>query len=744
MPITNHNQLSHNEITGQENNINTTEQSAQHLSRLQNEIGSKVLSLVNFESKHKDVVESSFNKARNKKEKLPGKNNERRNFAYLSRLDRIIKKHGDKAEQKIWEASAESVVMDFEDIPDSYWKQQEQILRDNGQGRELSRSEKEILADDLIEKQRESITSWTNYLGDKNCPYPLWFKVYAFDGISKMSNALNLDDANYDRRDHTTALSFPKLNAEILAKVYRQINNFYGVDKEDWLKKNSDDEKLVSLVKSANFPKLYAKELLDTKVILKTPERAEDVHGDWFEYKLGDEEEIADLAEGTRWCVVDPNVAHNYLTYGQFINPGEDNNYDDDDWEDDDQTEYPEAKFIIFRLEDPNSPGVYASNGSASIRLDPDGMVAEVSGLGEGQAIEDALVPTVKKKTLSLPGGEKYLQKFDDKQTLIRLDKKMEKGEDLTKEELSFLYELDRPIATLDTYNEEDPRIPELKEKYNVEYALEKGLDIDKIISSLGPNTLIQNLDSLIKYGADIDNITSNIDSYDIAANLDTLLDHGANIDVNELASELDTYYVLENLDAFLDNGANIDVNELASELNSYDIFENLDTLLKNGADIDLIVGKMKSHDIVYSLDFFLNHGANININKLVSNLSEEDIAKKLDILLEHGADIDNIINCMDSDDIAKNLNHLLRCGADVYNIAYNLDLDNISFHLDTLLEHGADINHIVNDMDSYEITIILDALLQHGADVNLITEKLSKKEIEDNIDILREYGANL
>ena len=744
MPITNHNQLSHNEITGQENNINTTEQSAQHLSRLQNEIGSKVLSLVNFESKYKDIVESSFNKASQNKEKLPGKNNERRNFAYLSRLDRIIKKHGDKAEQKIWEASAKSVVMDFEDIPDSYWKQQEQILRDNGQGRELSRSEKEILADDLIEKQRESITSWTNYLGDKNCPYPLWFKVYAFDGISKMSNALNLDDANYDRRDHTTALSFPKLNAEILAKVYRQINNFYGVDKEDWLKKNSDDEKLVSLVKSANFPKLYAKELLDTKVILKTPERAEDVHGDWFEYKLGDEEEIADLAEGTRWCVVDPNVAHNCLTYGQFINPGEDNNYDDDDWEDDDQTEYPEAKFIIFRLEDPNSPGVYASNGSASIRLDPDGMVAEVSGLGEGQAIEDALVPTVKKKTLSLPGGEKYLQKFDDKQTLIRLDKKMKKGQDLTKEELSFLYELDRPIATLDTYNRRDPRIPELKEKYNVEYALEKGLDIDKIISSLGPNTLIQNLDSLIKYGADIDNITSNIDSYDIAANLDTLLDHGANIDVNELASELDTYYVLENLDAFLDNGANIDVNELASELNSYDIFENLDTLLKNGADIDLIVGKMKSHDIVYSLDFFLNHGANININKLVSNLSEEDIAKKLDILLEHGADIDNIINCMDSDDIAKNLNHLLRCGADVYNIAYNLDLDNISFHLDTLLEHGADINHIVNDMDSYEITIILDALLQHGADVNLITEKLSKKEIEDNIDILRRYGANL
>ena len=434
MPITNHNQLSHNEITDQENNINTTEQSAQRLSRLQNEIGSKVLSLVNFESKHKDIVESSFNKARNKKEKLPGKNNERRNFAYLSRLNNMVEKYGNKAEQKIWEASAENVVMDYEDIPDAYWKQQEQILRDNGQGRKLSEYEKKILAEDLIDKQRQSITSWANYLGDKNCPYPLWFKVYAFDGISKMSNALNLDDADYNRRDNTTALSFPKLNAEILAKVYRQINDFYGVDKENWLAQHSDDEKLVSLVKSANFPKLYAKELVDTKVILKTPERTEDVHGDWFEYKLGDEEEIASLAEGTKWCVVDPNVAHNYLVYGQYSNPEEDDDYnqdyeDDEDWEDDDiKVEDPEAKFIIFRLEDPNTPGVFASNGSASIRLNPNGIVDEVSGLNEGQAVEDALVPIVKKKALSLPGGEKYLQKFDDKQTLIRLDKKMEKG----------------------------------------------------------------------------------------------------------------------------------------------------------------------------------------------------------------------------------------------------------------------------------------------------------------------------
>ena len=799
MPGLSPNQLNHNETTNRESDINTTEQSAQHLSRLQNEIGSKVLSLVNFESKHKDIVESSFNKARNKKEKLPGKNNERRNFAYLSRLDRMIEKHGDTLEQKLWEASAENLVMDYEDIPDAYWKQQEQILRDNGQGRELSEYEKEILAEDLIDKQRQSITSWANYLGDKNCPYPLWFKVYAFDGISKMSNALNLDEADYNRRDNTTALSFPKLNAEILAKVYRQINDFYGVDKENWLSKHSDDEKLVSLVKSANFPKLYAKELVDTKVILKTPERTEDVHGDWFEYKLGDEEEIASLAEGTRWCVVDPNVAHNYLVYGQYGNPEEDDDYDDEDdnyededynddyddedWEDDDQeeehddndikVENSEAKFIIFRLEDPNSPGVYASNGSASIRLDPNGIVDEISGLNDGQAVEDALVPIVKEKALSLPGGEKYLQKFDDKQTLIKLDNKMKEGQDLTKEELAFLYELGRPIATLDTYNREDPRIPELKEKYGIEYALEKGVDANKMVASLdsydiaknldtlfengaGVNNIVNNMDSfnieknldyLLRCGADINNIVNNMDSDDIATNLDTLLDHDADID--NIASNMTSKDIGTSLDALFDHGANINVNELIPELNSSSVSKHLNTLLDHGADINNIVNNMDSDDIRKNLDTLFDHGADINIDELVSNTDSFTIANNIDSFLRCGADVNNIANNLDPGDIFFYcLRTLLQHGADANNIVKNLSSSPayILYSLNTLLEHGAniDFNKLVSDLRPKDIATNLDTLLQHGADINHIVNNMNSNDIEENLDYLLRRGADI
>ena len=732
MPSLSPNQLnSASNVDNQQNEILSEKQS---LTRLQNEIGSKVLSLVNFESKHKDIVESSFNKARNNKEKLPGKNNERRNFAYLSRLDNMIEKHGDKVEQKLWAASAENLVMDYEDIPEAYWKQQEQILRDNGQGRKLSEYEKKILAEDLIEKQRESITSWTNYLGDKNCPYPLWFKVYAFDGISKMSNALNLDDADYNRRDNTTALSFPKLNAEILAKVYRQINDFYGVDKENWLSKNSDDEKLVSLVKSANFPKLYAKELVDTKVILKTPERTEDVHGDWFEYKLGDEEEIASLAEGTRWCVVDPNVAHSYLTYGEY-RPSRNTGADEESSS--------KAKFIIFRLEDPNSPGVFASNGSASVRLDPDGKVAEVSGLNNGQAVEDSLIPIVKEKTLSLPGGEKYLQKFDDKQALIRLDKKMEKGEDLTKEELSFLYELDRPIATLDTYNREDPRIPELKEKYGIEYALEKGVDANKMVASLKTRDAIKNLDTLLEHGANINNVVSNMRPDNVAYNLDTLLKHGADINVDELVLNLDSHSITRNLDKLLRNGADIDVNELVSSLDPKYIAYNLDTFLKHGADVNNVVSNMDSDDVIKNLDTLLKHDT---INNVVSRMDHYGIADNLDTLLEHGADINNAVSKMYSYGIADNLDTLLRNGADidVNELVSNLRAHHIAKNLDTLLKHGADINNVVREMDSDDVVKNLDTFLEHGADINNVLSKMDSDDVVKNLDTLLEHGADI
>ena len=732
MPNSSPNHL--NSAPNTDDNQNEILSDKQHLTRLQNEIGSKVLTLVGFESRNKDIVNSSFEKARKQKEKLPGKNNERRNFAYLSRLDNMIEKHGNALEQKLWAASVENLIIKPENIEDSYWKQQEQILRDNGQGRELTSNEKEYLTEDIINKQRESINTWSNYLGDKDCPYPTWFKVYAFDGVSKMG-LINKETKEFEKRDKSTVASFPALNPEVLAKVYRNINEFYAVDKKAWLAQHPDDAKLESLVKSGNFPKLYAKELFETKTIIKTPEKPEDIEGDWFTYQLGDEDELAKTAEGTGWCIADPNVAHHYLEYGNY---GHSRN------EEADNESSSKAKFIIFKLKAPNSPDGYSTNGVASIRLDPDGKVAEVSGLDGGQALEDSLVQTVKEKVLSLPGGKEFLQKFEDKQTLIKLDHKLQNGEDLTKEELSFLYELDRPIATLDTYNRKDPRITELKEKYGIEYALEKGVDVNKLVSSLNPKDVADNLDTLLEHGADIDinEFVSNLKPDDIAHNLGALLEHGADID--NIISNMYPYDITNNLDTLLEHGA--DINNIVNNIRSDDIVNYLGTLFKHGADINNIVSNMSSYDIIRVLGTLLEHGANINVNKLVSSLDPYDIAHNLDTLLRNGANINvnKLVSNLKPYEIAHELDTLLKHGADINNIISNMDSYYIVNDLDTLLEYGADINNIISNMNPYDIAYNLDTLLEHGADINNVIKKMYEEDIEDNIDLLREYGAKL
>ena len=568
-------------------------------------LGAKVLSQANFETRHRPIVESSFNKARKKGEKLPGKNNDRRNYSYLSRIERLVDKHGNRLEKRLWGRSADQLVISPENITDDYWRTQEQILRDDGQGRSLGGHEKQTLIEDIQRAQRESLKSWSDYLGNENSPYPMWFKVYAWDGMSKMG-VFDKEKQQFARRDEHTVAPYPRLNPAVLAKVYGAISDFYGQSSRDRHEEGSEhDTELEALVKSGNFNKLYSKILLNEKAIPKTPEKTEDVHGEWIEYLPGEEEKLAAAAEGTPWCVADPGTGRNYLEYGDYggWDEYEDEYYEYDEYERDGN----EAKFILFHLRDPET-NTLSGSACASIRLNPDGRVAEISGLNEGQALEDSLVPIVEEKVRSLPGGEEFLKAFADKKQLIALDRKMQNGEDLTKEELEFLYELDHPIEILDTYNDYDSRIDELREKYDYEYAIDAGIDVDRLVSKMFPHDIAKNLDALVGRGAeiDIDELVSDMEDYDIAENLDTLISHGAEIDINRLVSKMDGWSIAENLDTLISHGANI--NPLIIRMHDDDIVRNLDTLISHGADPDKLIKLVgKDSDLAKEIESRIN-----------------------------------------------------------------------------------------------------------------------------------------
>ena len=84
---------------------NTSEQPEISESEANRRLGAAVLTSVGFNARNKDIVDSSFNKARKNNEKLPGKNDERRNYAYLSRLENLVDKYGNDLEKRLWQNS---------------------------------------------------------------------------------------------------------------------------------------------------------------------------------------------------------------------------------------------------------------------------------------------------------------------------------------------------------------------------------------------------------------------------------------------------------------------------------------------------------------------------------------------------------------------------------------------------------------------------------------------------------------
>ena len=426
-------------------------------------VGAKVLVAAGFNNRHQGIVNSSFEKARKAKQKLVGNNGERRSDAYVTRVEEIIDKHGTKAERRLWNRSSASdeLVVKPENVPDSFWEAQAQIKRDNGLDEYISDYEKELLVDDAQKRQRESIKCWSDYLGQEDCPYPMWFKMFVWDGATKMSAVYDKDSQRFAKRDETTMAPYPHLNPAVLAQVYGAICKVNGLDESDEMEESSLDEAAEKVTKTYNFNKLYSLFLSRQKAAPEVPKNPEDVRGDWIEYLPGEEKALAEAAAGTPWCVASPVVGKNYLIKGWY-GTGEVEETDS------------KAKFILFHLRDENTDEL-ASSACASIRLDVDGSVAEISGIQEGQMLNDALVPTVEEKVKTLPGGKKYLEAFADKHELIRLDKKMKAGEELTSDELRFIYELDRPIHKLEHYGE-DVRVAEAKQKYPISVLIDRKL----------------------------------------------------------------------------------------------------------------------------------------------------------------------------------------------------------------------------------------------------------------------------
>ena len=696
-------------------------------------------------------------------EKIPGENpKDRKNYAYLERLDLAIERGGNKLEKRIWQESIKNFapIIEKENINNKSWLQLKKAFDDNRKGQglppiEYTESEMNKDYERLRQDQVDSINSWTEYLSNKEVSFPTWFKIYTFNSVIKMGRYNQLD-GKYENRDKSTIAPYPKVSPAALALTLDAVNDFFGQDKEKWFTEHTDDDQLNAIVKSGNFGKIYTHFFKETYKPISTPERTEDIKGEWFDFYPGQETELAEAAQGTPWCIASEHQGAYYLKTNLNIA----NN---------------KARFRLFKLENESSVDGMSKTACASIRFNTEGKVDEISGLknGDRQTIEDSLIPIVEQEVLKYPlNPEKHFkEKFRDKKELIRLQDKAKKGEELTLDEYAFLYEKNREIFTLDTYKGPDLKIAELRNIYNLsrllqgedkdaidqdlliqklecvlektssndivanfDTLLEKGFDINTILNKMDSHGISCHIDTLLEKGIDINAIFNKLNSDDVSQSLDTLLENG--IDINTIFNKLDSYNISRTLDALLEKGINI--NTIFNKLDNYDITKNLTILLENGIDVNVIFDKLDSYDITKNLDTFLEKG--INFNTIFNKLGSYGISQSINALLENGIDINVIFDRLDSYDITKSLNTLLENGIDANVIFDKLDSYGVSYHLDTLLENGIDINAAFNKLDSYGVSQNLNTLLENGVDVNRVFNRLNSDGISLNFELLANH----
>ncbi len=692
------------------NELSETERSRlkEEKAQADRQLGAQVLASVGFQDRHAKITESSLSKEKARGGKLLGKNTQRRNLAYLGRLERLIDKYGNPMEKRLWNSSIEKLVIDPGEIEENYWKSQELILRDNGQGRKLDDFEKEVLVQDIQARQRESLKTWADYLGDEETPYPMWFKVFAWDGMSKMG-VFDKGRGEFKKRDEHTVAPYPKLNPAALAKVYGAFDDFYryknNKDRTEG-KSNAEerDEKLDALVRSGSFNKLYSKFLLGQKAILKTPERTEDIRGEWIEYLPGEEQKLAEAAEGTPWCVADPGTGRRYLR-----------GYEDENWNEDEDERYEtgeeldsQAKFILFHLEDPDS-GQLSDSACASIRLDTDGQVAEISGLGEGQVLEDALVPIVEEKVKTLPGGDRFLRAFADKKRMIELDRRVQRGGELGDEDAKFIF---GKIEGLDRYMT-DPRIVKIQrrayENLGLDGVIRNGAGAVNVAKELmNPEEVEQGFDELVKLEVPVEVLIGRMTGEQVLGRLDQLQEMGMGLE--QVFSGIPNKYRDGVVEDFLERGA--DPDRLAWMLSKEMVAKHIATLAKYGVS-DEVLGK-----------------------RLI--IGEDPYKQGIELVLENGGDVNEFVSRLGKWRALEAEDGRFGSMSSIYGY--------LRENFEELVKKGVDPNVLVEMMGAARVHVIqemTEKMIDWGVDPDVLWESLSYEQRLEYFDRLVDHGLD-
>lgn len=365
--------------------------------------------------------------------------------AYLDRLNEIFNpENADKKERRV------DILKDklhdkliIKEVPENYFKQQQKIAHEQGHGDiEITDRLREEALKTITADQKQGLDNWIDYLGSSDATYPDWLKYWAFRSITGLSQ-YDKETHEFKKRSKSTTAPFPDINREALAYVLDAVEKQQKEKAEKKGKKKTEteiqqptNEEWEKLLKSQNFAKLYAHAI--EKITPASEEEKESIQGEWVKYEQNsDAKPLYESLQGhgTGWCTAGESTAEAQLELGDFY---------------------------VFYTKDKS--GAYKIPRIA-VRMQGD-EVAEVRGINAGQSLEPDMTDIVVEKMKTLSGGEKYEKKVSDMKRITEIENKMEKNEELTKEDLIFFYEIGNKIEGFG-YGD-DPRVEHLTMGRNI------------------------------------------------------------------------------------------------------------------------------------------------------------------------------------------------------------------------------------------------------------------------------------
>ncbi len=361
---------------------------------------------------------------------------------YLDRFSEILEREDpDKRERGI-EALKHVLHSKFvikpEAIPEGYFENQRRIAREQGHGDiEITDEQREQLAEVVVADQKSSLDKWIDYLASPDATYPDWLKYYATRSIAGMGE-YDKERKQFTKRSGGTTKPFPDLNREALAYVFDALEKKYkGENINIAALEVEDQQQFKKLLQGENFAKLYAWAI--EKVTPESQDILANTAGQWVKYDQGsDHMPLVESLQGhgTGWCTAGESTARAQLDNGDF--------------------------YVYYSLDkdgQPNIPRVAIRMGGNSI--------AEIRGIAPEQNLDPYIGGVVQEKLKEFPDGVAYEKKTEDMKFLTAVDNKVKKGQELTKDDLILLYEINAPIEGFGY--QKDPRIDELRQGRNAE-----------------------------------------------------------------------------------------------------------------------------------------------------------------------------------------------------------------------------------------------------------------------------------